>query len=94
MGKARRDSSTPIHWGFCEPQWVELGNGSGVKRGTHVGLAAARGSEDKRRGVEESRAGGGGGKRLVKGEEIGERIIEMMGDKKLRVTARKVGEEA
>ncbi|CAK9186045.1 unnamed protein product [Ilex paraguariensis] len=38
--------------------------------------------------------GGGGGVRLVRGEEIGEKVIELMGDENLRAKARKVGEEA
>ncbi|KAK3026215.1 hypothetical protein RJ639_040500 [Escallonia herrerae] len=37
---------------------------------------------------------GKGGERLVKGEEIGDKVIELMGNEKLRAKARKVGEEA
>ncbi|KAL7190571.1 hypothetical protein ACSBR2_022787 [Camellia fascicularis] len=37
---------------------------------------------------------GWGGERLVKGEEIEERVRELMGDEKLRESAKKVGKEA
>ncbi|KAK9272500.1 hypothetical protein L1049_002873 [Liquidambar formosana] len=37
---------------------------------------------------------GWGDERLVKGEEIGARVKELMGDEKLRGRAKKVGEEA
>ncbi|GFZ19279.1 UDP-Glycosyltransferase superfamily protein [Actinidia rufa] len=100
MGEAGGDFSAPSDWRFCEPLWVEFGGRGGVARGAGAGVAAARRPEGECGGGGEGRLGvwvrewGWGGERLVRGEEIGEKVSEMMSDRELRNRAREVGEEA
>ncbi|MCE3052356.1 hypothetical protein HAX54_052387 [Datura stramonium] len=81
------------------PLRLEFGDGSSSDRSTHAGLTL---NGDQRFNAEVEKTGlglwpkhwGWLGERLVKSEEIEEKILELMQDHKLRSRAQKVGEEA